>query len=108
MKISEILKLPLKQINDVPLTQDIEDVYIGDLLSFVIANAKEGTLWLTVQKHMNVIAIAELNDFVGIIFVQDSYPDEDAIQKATELGIPLFLSHKDAYSTAKDLMSLGL
>ncbi len=108
MKISEILKLPLKQINDVPLTQDIEDVYIGDLLSFVIANAKEGTLWLTVQKHMNVIAIAELNDFVGIIFVQDSYPDEDAIQKATELEIPLFLSHKDAYSTAKDLMSLGL
>ena len=49
MKINELLKLSLKQINDVPLTNEINDVYIGDLLSLVMANGKEGALWLTVQ-----------------------------------------------------------
>lgn len=108
MKINEILKLNIKQINDTPLTNTIENVYIGDLLSFVMANGKEGALWLTVQKHINVIAVAELNDFAGIIFVQNSYPDEDTINKAAELEIPIFISEKDAFLVTKDLISLGL
>ena len=108
MKVSEILKLSLKQINDVDLSNKIEGVYIGDLLSFVMANGKTGALWLTVQKHLNVIAVADLNDFAGIIFVQNSYPDQDTIAKATELKIPLFISENDAYHVAKELVNLGL
>lgn len=108
MEIKRVLSLDIKQINDVPLTNIIESVYIGDLLSFVMANGKEGALWLTVQKHINVIAVAELNDFAGIIFVQNSYPDEDTIAKANELEIPLFISEKDAFLVSKDLISLGL
>ncbi|WP_285959121.1 hypothetical protein [Thomasclavelia spiroformis] len=108
MQVSEILKLDLKQINNVACTNVIEDVYIGDLLSFVMANGKEGSLWLTVQKHLNVIAVASLNDFAGIVFVENSYPDEDTIGKATSLDIPLFISEKSAYALAKELISLGL
>ena len=108
MQVSEILKLDLKQINNVACTNVIEDVYIGDLLSFVMANGKEGSLWLTVQKHLNVIAVASLNDFAGIVFVENSYPDEDKINKATSLDIPLFISEKSAYALAKELISLGL
>ena len=106
MQVSEILKLDLKQINNVACTNVIEDVYIGDLLSFVMANGKEGSLWLTVQKHL--IAVASLNDFAGIVFVENSYPDEDTIDKATSLDIPLFISEKSAYALAKELISLGL
>ena len=50
MKVKEILQLPLQSINDVPFNQDIQDVYIGDLLSVVMASGQEGMLWLTVQK----------------------------------------------------------
>lgn len=108
MKVNEILKLSLKQINDVDLSNEIKDVYIGDLLSFVMANGKAGTLWITVQKHLNVIAVANLNDFAGIIFAQNSYPNQDTIAKATELKIPLFISESDAYHVAKELINLGL
>ena len=108
MQISEILKLDLEQINNVACTNVIEDVYIGDLLSFVMANGKEGSLWLTVQKHLNVIAVASLNDFAGIIFVENSYADNDTINKATSLDIPLFISKKSAYALAKELIALGL
>lgn len=102
------MKLDLEQINNVACTNVVEDVYIGDLLSFVMANGKEGSLWLTVQKHLNVIAVASLNDFAGIIFVENSYPDNDTINKATSLDIPLFISKKSAYALAKELIALGL
>ena len=108
MKVDEILKLEIEQINDVPTTNNIDSVYVGDLLSFVMANGKEGALWITVQKHINVVAVAQLNDFSGILFVQNSYPDEDTIIKATELDIPLFISKQDAFSVIKDLIALGL
>lgn len=108
MKVIDLLQLEIKQINDVGLTNVIESVYIGDLLSFVMANGKEGALWLTVQKHLNVIAVAELNDFAGIIFVQDSYPDADTIAKANELDIPMFITKLDAFQVSKQLINLGL
>ena len=108
MNIKEILQLEIKQINKAPLTNIVENVYIGDLLSFVMANGKEGALWLTVQKHLNVVAVAELNDFAGIIFVQNSFPDGDTIAKADELEITLFISQLDAYHLCKQLISLGL
>lgn len=108
MKVKEILQLPLQSINDVSFNQDIQDVYIGDLLSVVMASGQEGMLWLTVQKHLNVIAIAELHYFAGIVFVQNNYPDRQTIQKATDLQIPLFVSQQDAFHLAKELIALGL
>ncbi len=109
MKVNEIAKLEtLQQLNNVDLSNEIEGVYIGDLLSFVMANGKEGCLWLTVQKSINVIAVAELNDFAAIIFVQGSAPDEPTLNKANELGIPLFITKEDAYEMAKKLSEMGL
>lgn len=108
MDLKEILKLDIKLINQVDCNRIVKDVYIGDLLSVVMANAKEDTLWLTVQKHINVIAVASLNDFAGIIFVENSYPDKDTIDKATSLNLPLFISEQNAYLTAKELIKLGL
>ena len=55
-----------------------------------------------------LLAVAELNDFAGIIFVQNSFPDGDTIAKADELEIPLFISQLDAYHLCKQLISLGL
>ena len=90
MKLSELSLVDgIRLVNEIKDDKKIYDVYIGDLLSFVMANGKEDSLWLTVQKHINVIAVAQLNDFAGILFVQDSYPDDDTITKATELEIPL-------------------
>ena len=109
MKLSELSLVDgIRLVNEIKDDKKIYDVYVGDLLSFVMANGKEDSLWLTVQKHINVIAVAQLNDFAGILFVQDSYPDDDTITKATELEIPLFISKKDAFMVIKDLVSIGL
>lgn len=109
MKLNEVYqKIELTCLNHLDEHRDVESVYIGDLLSFVMANGKENCLWLTVQRHMNVIAVAQLNDFAGIIFVQGVEPDQDVIDKATELEISLFTTSLDSYQLARLLSQLGL
>lgn len=65
------------------------DGYIGDLLSDVMANSKEGDLWITRQVHQNVIAVASLKDLAGIILVQGAEPAKDALEKALQENIPI-------------------
>ncbi len=109
MKLSELQSInEIRLVNTIKDDKDIQDVYIGDLLSFVMANGKEESIWLTVQRHINVIAVAELNDFSAIIFVENVEPDEETLLKANELHIPLFVSSLDAFALCKRLYQEGL
>jgi len=109
MKLTEISQLDdLQLLNEIMNDKNISDVYIGDLLSFVMANGKEGSIWLTVQRHINVIAVAELNDFAAIVFVENVEPDEETLNKANELGIPLLTTPLDSFSLCKKLYQVGL
>lgn len=109
MKLSELNQIgDLRLINEIIEDKDIQNVYIGDLLSFVMANGKEGSVWVTVQRHINVIAVAELNDFAAIVFVENVEPDEDTLAKANELHIPLLTSSLDAFALCKQLYQAGL
>lgn len=93
--------LPLERINDVPLNKEVKDICIGDLLSFIMANGQADDLWLTVQKHVNVVAVASLLEFAGIVFVYGVDPDNETIQKANQEGIPLFKSSLSTYDLLK-------
>lgn len=86
----------------------IQGLYIGDLLSVVMAKSKEGQLWLTVQTHLNVLAVASLKDLVGIVFVDGQEPEEETIKKAEELDMPLYKTNLSAYELTKKLVQLGL
>lgn len=114
MKLNECIKKLnnteecITLLNQNKCFQEIENVYVGDLLSHVMANGKEGALWLTVQRHVNVIAVAELNDFSAIIFVEGVIPEVETINKANELNIPLFSTKLDAFLLIKKLIIIGL
>lgn len=107
------LETIVEKIHLIPCFQDgfdkeVSTVYIGDLLSFVMANGIENAIWITVQRHINVIAVAQLNDFSCIVFVEGVEPDEQTVQKAQELHIPLFMFHDNAYVLASLLHDIGL
>lgn len=85
------------------LGREVKGIYIGDLLSLAMANAKEGELWLTVQGHLNAIAVAVLVNIPAIILVQGIKANEEMIQKAEEEQIAILTTHKGAYDIAKDL-----
>lgn len=83
------------------MDRTVEGGYVSDLLSDVIAGAKEGDLWLTLQVHQNIVAVAFLNNLVGIIVVGGKEPDADTIKKAHEQGVPLMVSSLNTYELAE-------
>lgn len=109
MKLLDCInQLGIECLNDVSLNHEIEGVYIGDLLSMVMGKGEENSLWLTVQSHVNAVAVAQMLDFSGIVFVEGQKADISALEKANELNIPLFTTTDDAYTLAKKLAQLGI
>lgn len=108
MKIAEIIsKLNLKILSGQDgLENEITGGYVSDLLSDVIGNAREGEVWITLQTHQNVIAVASLKDLSAIIIVKGSVPDEDTIKKSNEEGIPVLLTDSDTFNIAGRLFEL--
>ncbi|MCP4115502.1 MAG: serine kinase [Desulfobacteraceae bacterium] len=74
--------------------------YCGDLLSDVMANAGEHCVWLTVQAHQNIVAVAVLKEMAAIIITCGNKPDKATCDKADQEKIPLFLSERPAFDLA--------
>jgi len=71
------------------LQTEVLNGYTGDLLSDVMANSKEGDLWITRQVHQNIIAVASLKEHAGIVLVQGAEPAQETLAKAIEEKIPV-------------------
>jgi hypothetical protein len=82
------------------LQQQVTGGYVSDLLSDVMGNAQEGQVWITLQSHLNVVAIASLKELSAVVLVKDIRPDEAVLVKAVEEGIPLLGSALPAFETA--------
>jgi len=82
--------------------------YVSDLLSDVIANAQEGDLWVTLQKHVNIVAVARLNALAGIIIVNGRQPDPDATVRAAEERVPIVSTPLPAFNVVGILWGLGV
>jgi predicted transcriptional regulator len=78
----------------------VNDGYTGDLLSDVMANSKEGDLWITRQVHQNIIAVASLKDLAGIVLVHGAEPAEDTLEKALKEDIPIMGTHFSGFEVA--------
>jgi serine kinase of HPr protein (carbohydrate metabolism regulator) len=71
------------------LANEISGGYVSDLLSDVMGNSDTGQVWITLQTHKNVMAIASLKDLAAIILVKNHEPEEDTLAQSNEEGIPL-------------------
>jgi len=108
MKLKEIIeKLQLKVLTGQEnLDADVTGGYASDLLSDVIANSKQGNLWITLQIHQNIIAVAKLKDLAGIIIVNNRKPDDDTLEKAKEENVPILGSEEMAFEVSGKLYEL--
>lgn len=108
MKVSELpAKAGLTPLNAI-YDKDIEDVFISDMVSDIIAGARPNSLLITIQLHKNLIATANLVDVAAIVFVRDKKPMADVIEVADRAGITLFSTPLDAWKLAVKLYELGL
>lgn len=86
----------------------VQGGYVSDLLSDVIAGAKEGDLWITLQLHQNIVAVAYLNNLAGICIVGRREPEAATLQKAEEQEVPIMVSPLPAYELAGKLYQMGI
>jgi len=103
----EALGLEVKSAQN-NLANQVTGAYISDLLSDVIANSAEGVVWLTLQAHVNVVAVAVMKDLAGIILVNGREPQQDTVEKAETEGIPLMVSSLPTFELAGRLYDLGV
>ena len=88
--------------------REIQGGYASDLLSDVMANSREGDIWVTLQKHVNIVAVAQLNGLAAIVLVNGRQPEADTIVKAEENGIPIISTPLPAFEAAGILYGLGV
>ena len=80
--------------------------YTSDLLSDVMGHADAGAVWITLQAHKNVMAIASLKELAAIILIKGIKPDQDTITLSEQEGIPLLGSAEEAFTLSGKLYQL--
>lgn len=111
MKLQEIIdKLDLKILTQSIDISGIEtsNGYTSDLLSCVMAGAKPSCVWVTLQAHMNIVAVAALLEMSAIIITEDAQPDPATIAKADQQSILLLSTPKPSYEIVGKLWAMGL
>ena len=81
--------------------------YTSDLLSCVMAGAKNGNLWVTLQAHLNIVAVASMLDVAAVI-IENAQPDEATLAKANEQGVILLSTSKFSYEICGTLWEMNL
>ena len=105
MVVRDLLELAeLKLIVEGDMDAEVTGGYMGDLLSVVMGDADEGQAWITIQSHVNIVAVASLKGVPVIIIAQGFEPDEETMESAKEEGITLLGTDLDSFSIAKKLI----
>jgi hypothetical protein len=82
--------------------------YSSDLLSCVMAGASRAGIWVTLQSHGNVVAVAALLDLAAVIITENARPDEATVQRANSEEITLLATRLPTYTIIGRLWEMGL
>lgn len=87
---------------------EVSRAHASDLLSEVMANAPSGGLLLTIQAHMNVIAVALHSGLAAVVFTSGVRPEEGVRLRAVKEGLPLLGTSETTFDAAGKLYAMGL
>ncbi len=110
MTVKELMELTgAKALTpEAPLDREVTAGYCCDMLSWVMGHEEPGMAWITVQTHLNVIAVAELIDASCVILSDCSQVDDAMLQRAKNDGFPLLASDKSAFALSGILWGAGI
>jgi hypothetical protein len=110
MKLDEIVKACNLQVayGEELMDREVSGGYASDLLSDVMANSKKGDIWITLQVHPNIVAVAKLKEIVGIIMINGRKPEQETINKAQAEALPIMLTDSPAFELIGKLYNMGI
>jgi hypothetical protein len=91
-----------------PLTRPVLGGYASDLLSDVIGHSRKGDLWVTMQVHPNIVAVAVLKELAGIVLVNGREPAAETLEQAEREKIPVLGTGLSAFELVGRLYGLGV
>lgn len=97
--ISRALDAEVKTGRDA-LDRQVCGVYVSDMLSDVLAHARNGQVWITLQTHINIVAVASMVDLAAIVIINGRTPGEETLNKAGEEHVPLLVTELPAFEAA--------
>lgn len=108
MKVRELVeKLNLKVYSgESGLDNEITGGYTSDLLSDVMGFAKDGEIWVTLQTHKNIMAVATLKDLAAVVLVKGFVPDNDAAEVSNKEGLPILGTDEQAFEITGKIFTL--
>ena len=105
----------IDQLNLTVLTEprDFTNITIGggyssDLLSCVMAGAKKGFIWITLQAHLKIVAVAALTEVAAVIITENAQPDSASLAKANQQGVILLATPGPTYEVNGKLWEMGV
>ena len=90
------------------LDREVTGGYASDLLSCVMAGARAGDVWVTLQAHANVVAVASLLTLAAVVITEGVRPDAAATEKAEVEGVVLLSSPRTTFAVVSALAGLGV
>ena len=109
MKVKELCELEDFTALSLPSPErEIDGVYIGDLLSWVMGRAACDNAWITIMSNINILAVASLSDVSCIILSEGVNPDSDVLSTAKDKGINVITTQLSSYEASIQLHKLGI
>jgi hypothetical protein len=90
------------------LADEVRGGYTSDLLSDVMAHVQAGDVWVTLQIHPNIVAVATLKEIAAIIIIGGREPEAATLAKAREENVLILLSDLPAFEVAGRLYQMGI
>jgi hypothetical protein len=106
MQVEELLEHGFEALSLPDGGREIDGVYIGDLLSWVMGRAQMDNAWITIMNNVNVIAVATLADTSCVILAEDVEMPEELVETAREKGVNVLRSSQPIFETAVKLAGL--
>ena len=101
MTVLELSKLKnFEPVNISDEGREVEGVYCGDLLSWVMGKARSGDAWITIMSNINILAVATLCDVSCIILSESVAVDENVIEVSKQKGINILKTSLTTFETA--------
>ena len=101
MKIKDLSRLDgIRPVNIADPEREVDGVYIGDLLSWVMGKAESGNAWITIMNNVNVLAVATLTDVSCVILAEGVTLDEEVLELARAKEINVLCAEAPIYETA--------
>jgi predicted transcriptional regulator len=86
----------------------VDGVFISDMVSDAMANAKPGNLWLTIQTHKSIVPAANLVDVSAVVITGGKEVPQETIDLASKYDIPILSSELSTFELVGKLYALGM